>query len=236
MSKKRPHLTLAAVKARYRWVLFRKDWSFEEWATIIWSDECSVERGAGARRTWSFRTPGQKWDKERIDTYTKGKDISVMVWGAIWVGGRSDLYIMDRDASSAREGYSAGSYIHVLDDQLPTIFQPGMTFMQDNASIHRAKIVKDWFSDHAIPVLEWPPFSPDLNPIEMVWALLKEWVCTNYPDLMEMSKSEAAYQRLYSALREGWEAIPQSKIDNLIKTMDERVESVRLAKGWHSRF
>ena len=51
-----------------------------------------------------------------------------------------------------------------------------------------------------------------------------------------MGTTEAAYQRLYSALQEGWEAIPQTKIDHLIKTMDQRVESVRLAKGWHSRF
>jgi transposase len=212
------------------------DWSFEEWATIIWSDECSVERGAGARRTWVWRTPSQKWDKEMIDTYKKGKDISVMVWGAIWVGGRSDLYIMDRDEASKKNGYSANSYVEVLEDQLPTIWSPGMLFMQDNASIHTAKVVKDWFENSGIPVLDWPPYSPDLNPIKIVWAWLKEWITTNYPDLITMGTSEAAYQRLYQAMREGWESIPQEKIDHLIKTMDSRVEACRLAKGWHTRF
>ena len=40
--------------------------------------------------------------------------------------------------------------------------------MQDNASIHTAKKVKDWFKDMAIPLVDWPPYSPDLNPIEQV--------------------------------------------------------------------
>jgi hypothetical protein len=76
-------------------VLLYKDWSFEEWKTIIWSDKCSVERDTGARRTWVFQTLDQKWSKEHISTYTKGKDISIMVWGAIRIGGKSDIVIMD---------------------------------------------------------------------------------------------------------------------------------------------
>jgi transposase len=56
--------------------------------------------------------------------------------------------------------------------------------------------------------MEWPPYSPDLNLIKMVWAWLKEWIYTHYPDLKEMGKTEAAYQRRYRAMREGWEAIP----------------------------
>jgi hypothetical protein len=51
-----------------------------------------------------------------------------------------------------------------------------------------------------------------------------------------MGIREAAYQQLYAALQEGWEVFPQSKIDNLIKPMDQRAEVVRLAKGWYTRF
>jgi hypothetical protein len=141
-----------------------------------------------------------------IDTYSAGDDIKIMVWGAIWVGGRLDLFIMNRDEASKKQGYFSRSYLQVLQDQLPTIYSPGMTFMQDNALIHTAQVIKDWFKDNAIPVLEWPPYSPDLNPIEMVWAWLKEWVYDNYPDLKNMGISEQAYQRFYSVLQEGWES------------------------------
>jgi hypothetical protein len=45
----------------------------------MWSNECSVERGKGKICEWVFRTPPQKWQKEMIQTYKKGKDILVMV-------------------------------------------------------------------------------------------------------------------------------------------------------------
>jgi hypothetical protein len=214
LAKKRPYLTEAAAKMRHRWCIHHANWSVEQWATIIWSDECSVERGAGKRMEWVFRTPAQNWDKEMIQTYHNGKDISIMVWGAIWIGGRSELFIMERDEESKRGGYSARSYLQVLEDQLPTIWSSGMTFMRDNASIHNAHVAKDWFANNGIPVMDWPP---DLNPIEMVWGWLKDWITTNHPELIDMGDNEDAYQALYAAIKEGWESIPQEKIDNLIK-------------------
>jgi len=51
-----------------------------------------------------------------------------------------------------------------------------------------------------------------------------------------MGKSEEAYQRLFQAIREGWEAIGQEVINDLIKSMDTRVNTVLTAKGWYTRF
>lgn len=45
-----------------------------------------------------------------------------------------------------------------------------MEFMQDNAPLHTAKIIKNRFHEHGIPLVDWPPYSPDLNPIEHAWA------------------------------------------------------------------
>jgi hypothetical protein len=51
-----------------------------------------------------------------------------------------------------------------------------------------------------------------------------------------MGESEQAYQRLFQAIREGWEAIGQDVINNLIKSMDTRVNTVIHAEGWYTRF
>jgi transposase len=44
--------------------------------------------------------------------------------------------------------------------------RPELIFMQDNASIHTAHKVKDWFEENGIQTTNWPPYSPDLNPIK----------------------------------------------------------------------
>ena len=62
----------------------------------------------------------------------------------------------------------------VVEDQLPTIYQEGLTFMQDNAKIHTARAIKEWMGEMGIELLEWPQYSPDLNPIVHLWRHLKE--------------------------------------------------------------
>jgi hypothetical protein len=96
----------------------------------------------------------QKWQKEMVQTYKKGKDISVMVWGCFWSSGRCDLYILDRDFESKKHGYSANSYIEVLDTELAGHHHEGLIFMQDNAFIHTAHKVRAWFAEQRIPVAD----------------------------------------------------------------------------------
>ena len=79
--------------------------------------------------------------------------MKVMVWGAFWDLGRTNLYIIDRDFESKKYGYSANSYIEVLDVEVKpvfNIFDLGYLFMQDNASIHTAYKVRNWFSNRGI--------------------------------------------------------------------------------------
>src|SRR5689334_2053829 len=121
-----------------------------------------------------------------IEPYKKGHDLSIMIWASFWGGGRSNVVLMERDSEAKKKGYSSRSYLAVLEDQIPRCWEPGRIFMQDNAPIHNAKIVKEYFENMAIPVLEWPPYTSDLNPIEHLWHALKCWIRENHPELEGM--------------------------------------------------
>ena len=54
------------------------------------------------------------------------------------------------------------------------IFYLGWKFQQDNHKIHKTKAVLDWFKRNKVSLFPHPTYSPDLNPIENVWSLLKD--------------------------------------------------------------
>jgi hypothetical protein len=63
-------------------------------------------------------------------------DFTLMMWGSIWLGGRSDIFLMERDIGSRGKGYTTWSYLRVLEKGLLPHYQPGTFFQQDNAKIH----------------------------------------------------------------------------------------------------
>jgi transposase len=78
---------------------------------------------------------------------------------------------------------------------------PGSVFMQDNVPCHRARATVQELNHHGVYPCVWPPFSPDLNPIEHVWNWMKDYMERHYPERMTRPQ-------LKQAILDSWEAVP----------------------------
>jgi len=77
-----------------------------------------------------------------------------------------------------RGRFKSGDYIVMLQDKLAACMKlnygQNFYFQEDNCSVHKAKIVKYFMTEHNVNVLQWPAKSPDLNIVEDIWKMLSD--------------------------------------------------------------
>jgi len=159
-----------------------------------------------------------------------------MFWAAFGYGVRTTLVPMEGDPESPKGGVSARVYRQVLDRYLPPILGFMAIFMQDNAPIHTAHIIRDWFAEQGIEVMDWPPYSPDLNPIENLWALLKQEMYILHPELVGAPNNAETLDLLIRCAINTWDRLGESLLNRLIDTMVHRVIAVIEAEGWYTKY
>ena len=130
-----------------------------------------------------------------------------MIWGAFSYHGVSDLIFLPKNETMNKE-----KYLELLSDNLYDSFikcrvnvNNGI-FQQDGASCHTANIVKSWFEFVNIEYIQdWPGNSPDLNPIENLWAIMKEELRGR--DTSSLPKLEKEIQDVWANIDTIWEKV-----------------------------
>ena len=89
--------------------------------------------------------------------------------------------------------------------------------------------MKVWKERNKLKCLEWPAQSPDLNPIENLWMILKRRISARDPPAKTVKELKAVVQ-------EEWQKIPVDDVKNLVKSMPKRAKLVIKAKGFGTKY
>ena len=129
---------------------------------------------------------------------------------------------------------NAATYSKFLDDNfmpyynaLPQNTKKKIVFMHDNAPSHAAHLTIEHLADKGFRgkrLMQWPPQSPDLNPIENYWAAIKMILYAN-------GKQYKNNDELWTALLDSFRKVDRNLAERLTKSVDNRLVKLFERKG-----
>jgi DDE superfamily endonuclease len=162
----------------------------------------------------------------------KNSKESVMVWGAFGGEKLGPLVFCEGKVNSVQ-------YLSILQEHMVDFWYGDgewedevdsdefLEFQQDNAPVHTAKRVRRWLEEEGIALMDWPAQSPDLNPMENLWAVLKQAVQKQGPKNLE---------QLRNCILQEWKKIDKNTLESLIDSLPNRIQLVIQAKGGSTRY
>ncbi|MPC40780.1 Transposable element Tcb1 transposase [Portunus trituberculatus] len=212
-SSSEPAFTPKQIRKRIQFCQKYALWDVSRWRRVLWSDEVTFSVGSNGGSGTNHR-PGSDTQK-----YVKFPD-SIMVWGCFSYYGVGELVVLPNNIHMNKS-----NYLELLCDHLPNSFEKcrAELFMQDGTPYHTAFDVKQWLMDCQVECLDdWPSSSPDLNPIEDVWPIIKRELRKR--DILSLAILEAEIRRVWNNLK------PQL-LQNLADSVPRRLKECLKRKG-----
>lgn len=221
---KKPLISKRNQKKRLEFAKAHINWTESKWRTILFSDESKFNIIGSDGMCYVRRPEGKRLEARYCKKTVKHGGGNIMVWGCFSGAGVGPLHrivgIMDR---------------FMYKDILQRIMLPyaeynmplRWVFQQDNDPKHASKVVKSWFADNRVTVMEWPPQSPDLNPIENLWEIVNKKIDRENCTSLDV---------LFCRLEDAWKSIPKSVIDHLIASMPRRCQAVIDNNGFATKY
>lgn len=225
LQTRKPLISTVNKKKRLNFVKQYIDKDSPFWDSILWSDESKFELFGSKKRQRVWRKKGEGLLDQNLKKTVKHGGGSIMVWGCFAANGVGELVLV--------EGIMTGaSYVELVRNNVQKSARKlhlgrRFVFQQDNDPKHTSKIAKEYFKKSKINVLDWPPQSPDLNPIEILWSILEAKI----PKHQRRNKTE-----FFVALKEAWESIDIDTTSKLVRSLPRRLAAVRKNKGGATKY
>jgi len=199
------------------------NWTAADWSRVLWSDESPFVI-MDSTRTRCRRRPGERYHPQCI-TPTVKHQTKLMVWGCFSGSGLGEIHrIRDKHLY---QGIILGPLSRSIHQLFPGNHRRNLIFMQDNDPKHTSHLCRDTLRDMRIRSLHWPAQSPDLNPIENLWRMIK----------VELKSRPAAnIEELWQNVQDVWNSIEPAQIQSLIESMPRRMEAVLRANGGPTKY
>jgi transposase len=177
VARKGPPLTAEHQQQRLSFAQGYHHMTVEDWKLVVFSDETHIHLGQRGQ-IWVQRPVGTAYDAEYIRPKTAHPP-RISIWGMFTSRGVGDIHLF-------QENLDAKLMNHILNQHLiqscNRVFSETehWKFLWDNDPKHTSNKIKTWMHNHGVLLLEFPPYSPDLNPIENLWKNLKDRVGQRY--------------------------------------------------------
>lgn len=211
-----PKTRQARLAFAFRWAhLLPVDWS--HW---VWTDETWINGLSSGRR---FVTVGPN-ETAREFARAKFRPNGWMFWGCFAGNQKGPAVIWEKEWGRI----NSESYQKRILPLLEAFWKDHDSFViqQDNAPSHNSGSTRTYLRDHFphAHIADWPSNSPDLNPIEHVWAFMKKWIS-------DQPGERPTGLKLRPAISSAWEAVPADMLTKLYSSMPSRLRRVIEANG-----
>lgn len=157
------------------------------------------------------------------------KSLSIMVAGGVCANGLTKLHIVEKDQKVTGKYYQEKIipiYIEALKTPKVIYNKRKVTFVQDGAPCHGTKDNMQLLESNFQTVWgkgKWPGNSPDLNPIEHLWSILKESIHKN--------PRPRNREELIKRVEKAWSEIDKNTIKNICRSFPKRIQEMLNASG-----
>lgn len=228
VARRKPPISEKNRRARLAWAIEHVGWTMEQWKKILWSDETWVN-GDRHTKTYVTRRAGEEWDPTCIvERWQRRK--GWMFWGCFHGRIKGPGLFWEKEWGSINEESYRAHIVPLIDGWIHLHADQELIFMQDGASSHSARGTIQDLLERGVVCMKWPAYSPDLNPIEMVWNKMKDWIQDQYEDTL------ITYNPLREAVAAAWEAVEEDYLEELLATMPARCQAVIDADGLQTRW